>query len=351
MKTLRNLFLLCFLFLSGAAMAQPHYWTWVGYSPRRDWDKYFQELTDVGLKGVIMQAAPDDYAKVIPIAEKYGVDVYAWTWIMNNGGIAKEHPEWLDYNRLGESLKDSMAYVGYYKFLSPIIPGVRAAIAENIEKIAQVEGLKGISMDYCRYVDQILPTSLWGNYKIVQDKEYPKWDYGYHPDMINAFQDKYGYDPSKLEDPSQDAKWFQFRLDQVNEVANMVGDIAHKHGKSISASPFPTPEMSRRMVRQDWGKWNLDLAFPMIYHGFYYGKADWIAECVRECIKDKPGTEIYCGLHIPDFGMAGKDGYPKLTEAMEAAVNAGAKGIAIYTFDSLNPEQRAEMKAFIQKHP
>ena len=358
MKLLRILLPALLLFMAtGNAVAQkldantPHYWTWRHYSADVDWDDYFTKMTETGIRGIVLQCGPNELRKVIPIAKKHGVTVYAWLWVINDGGIAHQHPEWLDYNRNGESLKDKKAYVDYYKFLSPIIPGVRKAIAEKIEEVAKVEGLGGISLDYCRYVDQILPTTLWAQYGIVQDKEYAEWDYGYHPEMLKAFEKKYGYDPSKLEDPSQDSVWLQFRLDQVTEVANMLADIAHRNSIAISASPFPTPSMARRMVRQDWGRWKLDVAFPMIYQGFYNGDADWIANCVRECVTVKPETMICCGLHVPDFYSGGKDGKPTLTEAMGAAISAGAKGIAFFTFDAMNEEMRAEVRRFIDAHP
>lgn len=352
MKSLRRIILLLVLWLMlSPASAQPHYWTWCHFSPRTDWEDYFTRLTQTGIRGIILQSGPEGFEKVIPVAKRHGVTVYAWVWVLNNGGIAYLHPEWLDYNRNGESLRDKQAYVAYYKFLSPIIPGVRKAIAEGIERTAAVEGLDGISMDYCRYVDQILPTTLWAQYGIVQDKEYAEWDYGYHPEMLKAFEAKYGYDPSKAEDPSQDSVWLQFRLDQVTEVADMVGEIAHRHGMAISASPFPTPSMARRMVRQDWGKWKLDVAFPMIYQGFYNGDTTWIADCVRECVAAKPETMICCGLHVPDFYSGGRDGKPTLTEAMEAAVEAGARGIAFFTFDAMTEPMREEVRRFIEAHP
>lgn len=351
MKILKRAALLCIAALmcfGGNASAKNQYWTWVNYSDTRDWDKYFQDITDVGITGILIGAGRDGLEKIIPIADKYGVDVHAWLWIMNNGGIAKEHPEWLEYNRNGESLKDKKAYVDYYKFLSPIIPGVREAIYKSMEDVAKTKGLKAISLDYCRFVDAILPEALWASYGIKQDKIYAEWDYGYHPEMIKAFKAKFGYDPREKEDPSVDEKWVQFRCDQVNEIANAIGEIAHKSGKKLSASPFPTPSMSRTMVLQDWGKWNLDQAFPMIYQGFYYGDAKWVGDCVKECVETKPNTEIFCGLHIPDFG--GENPKVTLTQAMQAAIDNGAKGVAIYTFDALSAEKRAEMKEFISKN-
>lgn len=37
----------------------------------------------------------------------------------------------------------------------------------------------------------------------------------------------------------------------------------------VTAAVFPTPEVARRNVRQDWVNWNLTGVFPMVYHGFY----------------------------------------------------------------------------------
>lgn len=115
-----------------------------------------------------------------------------------------------------------------------------------------MEGLNGIAIDYHRFVDVVLPTTLWPHYGIVQDREYAAWDYGYHPEMLRLFKEQYGYDPREQEDPSLDVKWRQFRCDQITEVANMIAEVVHSYGKTMAASPFPTPKMASRMVRQDW---------------------------------------------------------------------------------------------------
>lgn len=340
--------LLCAIFFVSNIGAQPKYWTWANYSASKDWNAYFAELKETGITGVLLSASKEGYEKVIPIATSHGVEVHAWLWIMNNGSIAAKHPEWLDYNRKGESIRDKKAYVDYYKFLNPIIPGVQQAITEYIDNIAQIKGLKGISLDYCRYVDAILPTSLWSNYGVKQDKVYAEWDYGYHPDMLAAFEKKYGYDPRNQDDVNADKKWHQFRMDKVNDVVAKLVKVARKRGVEITASPFPTPEMSRRMVYQDWGKWKLDRAFPMIYNGFYYGDLEWIADCVRECRRDmQPKTSLYFGVYVPDYG---KDSKFTLVEAMKTAMDNGAKGVSFFTFDSLTSQQKAAIKEFIKNN-
>ncbi len=254
--------------------------------------------------------------------------------------MVKAHPEWLSVNRKGESLADHTAYVGYYKFMCPALPEVREYIKNKVKAYCEVEGLNGIAIDYHRFVDVVLPTTLWPKYGIVQDKEYPEWDYGYHPAMINKFTDLHGYDPREQEDPSKDGQWLQFRCDQITEVANEIADVVHSYGKVMAASPFPTPAMSREMVRQDWGKWNLDIVFPMVYHNFYTEDVSFISDCtIDNFLTKNPETTLYCGMMATDG--------PEMFECMDAALNNGAEGVSIFTIGSLkSPEIRARFRAY-----
>jgi hypothetical protein len=158
--------------------------------------------------------------------------------------------------------------------------------------------------------------------------------------MISKFRELHGYDPREQDDPSTDEKWLQFRCDQVTEVANEIADVVHSYGKKMSASPFPTPAMSRSMVRQDWGRWNLDIVFPMVYHNFYTGDVSFISDCTIDNVKTKnPMTTLYCGMTATDS--------PVMFDCMDAALYNGAEGIAIFTVWSLRtPEIRARFKAY-----
>jgi hypothetical protein len=325
--------------------AYPMFWTWLDYRPAMNFDSICAVMSETGIDGVMLNApTPDDYRKAIPVARNYGIEVYAWLWTMNlehgRDSIVSAHPEWLSVNRKGESLADHRAYVDYYKFLCPALPEVRAFLKDKVKAYCEVEGLNGIAIDYHRLVDVILPTTLWPRYGIVQDKEYPEWDYGYHPAMIRKFQELHGYDPRELDDPSTDEKWLQFRCDQITEVANEIAEVVHSYGKKMGASPFPTPAMSRQMVRQDWGKWDLDIVFPMVYHNFYTGDVSFISDCTIDNVKTKnPATTLYCG-------MTASNG-PAMFDCMDAALNNGAEGIAIFTVGSLrSPAVRARFRAY-----
>ena len=323
----------------------PMFWTWLDYRPGMNFDSVCAVMGETGIDGVMLNApSPDDYRKAIPIAQKHGIEVYAWLWTMNlehdRDSILKVHPEWFSVNRKGESLADTKAYVDYYKFMCPALPEVREHIRKKIVAYCEVEGLNGIAIDYHRFVDVILPTTLWPRYGIVQDREYPEFDYGYHPAMIKLFMEKYAYDPRELEDPSTDENWLQFRCDQITEVANEIAEVVHSYGKVMAASPFPTPAMSRKMVRQDWGKWNLDIVFPMVYHNFYTGDLSFISDCMIEDARDKnPMTTLYCGMTASNS--------PLMFDCMDSAFNNGAEGISIFTVSRLrSPEIRERFKAY-----
>lgn len=323
----------------------PLFWTWLDYRPTMNFDSICRVLNETGIDGLILNASsPDEYRQAIPVANKYGIEVYAWLWTMNlehdRDSILKVHPEWLSVNRNGQSLADTIAYVGYYKFLCPAIPEVREYIKNKIRAYCEVDGLNGIAIDYHRFVDVILPTTLWPKYGIVQDREYAEWDFGYHPAMIEKFMQKHAYDPRELEDPSTDEEWLQFRCDQITEVANEIAGVVHSYGKKMAASPFPTPAMSRQMVRQDWNKWNLDIVFPMVYHNFYTEDISFISDCTIENVQTKnPVTTLYCGMMVPNDLT--------VIDCMDAALNNGAEGIAIFTINNLkDPNVRKAFKAY-----
>lgn len=348
MNSIKKWSLLCALVLAsvGSVVAQARFLTWTSYPKDGKLDAYFQEMKDVGLDGIIVNATPEQVKEMVPYAEKYKMELHVWYKTLCDGDIAAKHPDWLDYNRLGQSMQFKKAYVDYYKFLNPIIPGVQKAVLAKIAKYAAIPGVKSISLDYCRYVDAILPTTLWKNYDVVQDKVYPEWDYGYHPMMLKAFEEAYNYDPRNQPDVNADKVWHQFRMDAVNNLVFQIAELVKGAGKELTASPFPTPKMSARMVYQDWAKWPLDRSYPMIYNGFYDEHIEWIGQCVADCMEQAhEGTDIYVGLYTDDFKKGTGDTF---TDAVEAAVKNGAKGFSLFTFGAMNKAQRKELKRVIQ---
>jgi uncharacterized lipoprotein YddW (UPF0748 family) len=156
----------------GQVSEYPMFWTWMDYRPEMNFDSVCTVMNETGIDGVMLNApTPDDYRKAIPVAHKHGIEVYAWLWTMNlehgRDEIVREHPDWLEVNRKGESLADTKVYVDYYKFMCPALPEVREYIKKKIISYCEVEGLNGIAIDYHRFVDVILSS---GDDKIIQRK-------------------------------------------------------------------------------------------------------------------------------------------------------------------------------------
>lgn len=321
----------------------PLFWTWADFHHGMSADSLCVALNNVGIDGMILNCSTrEEFEEVIPVAHDHGIKVFSSLCTLNpyqeGKRFMQEHPEWLSVNRLGNNLAEQMAYVDHYRFLCPVIPEVREYLIGKVKEECEIEGLDGISIDFHRFVDVILPTTLWKKYGIVQDKEYAQWDYGYHPEMIRLFKEKYGYDPREQEDPSMDEKWVQFRCDVITDLANEFAEIVHSYGKIMAASPFPTPKIARKMVRQEWNKWNLDVAFPMVYHLYYTQDPSFCFDCTVENSRDKnPSTKLYCGIKWRE----------DIVPAMQQALDAGAEGIALFNIKLVNtPEKIAEIKAF-----
>ncbi|ULT24762.1 hypothetical protein KUH03_38650 [Sphingobacterium sp. E70] len=120
----------------------------------------------------------------------------------------------------------------------------------------------------------------------------------------------------------------------------MIAEVVHSHGKTMAASPFPTPKMASRMVRQDWGKWKLDVVFPMVYSNFYTEDPSFIKDCTLENVRDKAAnTTLYCGLMAKNNDEMFVD--------MDEALNNGAQGISIFTIHSLqDPKIKERFRAY-----
>ncbi len=66
-----------------------------------------------------------------------------------------------------------------YRFMCSRHPEVQDFVRQNVAELASREGLAGVHLDYIRLPDAILAIGLQPKYNIVQDKEYPAYDYCY----------------------------------------------------------------------------------------------------------------------------------------------------------------------------
>lgn len=273
---------------------------------------------------------------VLPAAVEEGYEVQAWTWIMcqPDQKTVAGHPGWYMVNRKGESCVDKPPYVGYYRWLCPNKPEVRAFLLEKMRALASYDGVSTIQLDYIRYPDVILPVGVQPEYRLVQDGEMPEYDYCYCPECRRLFKDATGLDPLSLADPAANAEWRAFRLKSVTSLAAELTAEIRGRGKRVSADVFPTPEIAARLVRQDWPRWDLDDVFAMTYNKYYNEKAEWVGRAARLDRKALAGrkTSLFCSLlfnTMPDADVR---------TAVRGAFENGADGISI--FGGIAPKKR-----------
>ncbi len=300
-------------------------WIWIPADPDRSlgpWKRLFPLMRESGIRAIVpeiydgrhayfastrLPVRTDLLGKMLPLAKAEDLEVHAWMW----------------------SCPAKPAYVNYYKFLDPGRPEVREFVQSTVKELASIPELTGVHLDYIRHPDALLARGLWRQYNIIQDKVYPAYDYGYSEYERNQFKEKYGIDPLHIKDPTQNQNWMQFRWDMVTDLVNQyLVPAAHNKGKMITAAVFPGPTLAREMVRQDWGRWDLDAFLPMLYNVFYNEGPDWVRRQTREGVSTvkKP---IYSGLYVENTNEA------QFRKLIESALEGGASGVSLFSADEM----------------
>ncbi|MCV9385332.1 family 10 glycosylhydrolase [Reichenbachiella ulvae] len=323
-----------------------------------DWKKRLTQAKESGIDAILLEVYNGDHAyfdtdrldveedllgQVLPICQDLGLEFHAWMWTMpcNNKKIVSEHPDWYAVNGLGQSAATHPAYVDYYKFLDPCNPEAQNFIRENVHSLAQIKEIDGVHLDYVRLPDVILAEALQPKYNIVQDREYPEYDYSYSEICRQSFKEQTGIDPlTDLEDPSAHSEWRQFRYDSVSNLVNgILLPEAKKFDKKVTAAVFP----NWKNVRQEWHTWDLDAFLPMLYHNFYNKDIDFVRHHVEAALgrmeKKKP---VYGGVFVPSLSPE------ELAKTYELSIQGGGKGISTFALGSMTDDHFAALKKVVK---
>jgi len=309
------------------ALKHHKYWAWVGIS-KEESDKNlkakYAKYKQHGIDGIFLEGGLDE--REFQIIKEAGLELHSWMWTTNRGDqwIRDHHPDWYQVSRSGKSCFDNPPYVNYYRWVSPVIPGVQSYLKEKADELASHPAVSGVHLDYVRYPDVILPKALWKHYGLDQSEELPDYDFCYSKHTRDAFKKVSGRDPLEIEDPSHDQEWLHFRYDSVTHLVKQLTSVVHARHKLITAAVFPTPRMARKICRQDWDKWPLDAVCPMTYNSFYEADIDWIGECVLENIHAVK-FPVYAGLYMPD--MHSPEDFKK---ALQVVHKRGGAGVSLF---------------------
>lgn len=299
------------------------------------WASRFTGYADAGIDTVIIDGAPETIAAHAALAQEAGLRVFAWCWVLNRPGDeeALRHPDWYAVSRTGKSCfaEADRPYVPYYQFLCPNHPDVRRHLRQKAEELATLPGISGVQLDYMRLPDVILPRGLWSRYGLDMTRELPPYDFCYCTRCRDLFTARYGRAPAN--DPATDTDWREFRLASIAELANELADTIRRHHRLAACAVFPTPEIATRLVRQDWSRFRLDLALPMLYHSFYAEPVTWISTSAAEAsIQTEERIPQIPGLHLPDISPQ------ELPGLLDKLIQNGATGIGLFSAEELTPD-------------
>ena len=348
---MNKLFSLAFLFIFIGCTTQqepkvPCY-VWTG-GPETSTDAElkakFADLKNKGVDGLMYSAGqePENYIRVGKIAKEAGLKFYTWIPTMIQGVNPKLKVEWYAINGRGESAFDKPAYGAHYKFLCPNREEVYQFLADMYGRVADIPEVDGIHLDFIRFPDVILAKGLWKKYGLVMDREFPQFDYCYCDKCVADFKAETGIDIKLEKDPSHVEAWKQFRYDLITNMVNRLAAMVHSKHKEINAAVFPGPgSEAKKLVRQEWNKWDLDAFFPMNYNDFYLEGTPWIGRMCKEGVAALENKKpLYSGLFIcpapekkinePDpenHGLLPEE----LEDAIRESVENGAAGICLFT--------------------
>jgi hypothetical protein len=304
------------------------HWVWIRPNAKdavADLRKQYKKFYDAGIRGVFFESDSEMHYRAAK-AEK--LEAHRWMWTMNRGekSLLAAHPEWYAINRKGESCADKPPYVGYYRWLCPSREEVAQYLEADVQNILSKDYIDGIHLDYVRFCDVVLPLNLWENYKIEQTKELPEYDYCYCEVCRRKFKEWRGRDIEGSQYPEENLSWRLYRYNAITNIVTRLSDVAKRAKKPITAAVFPTPEVARRNVRQDWVAWPLNGICPMIYHGFYKEPVAWIGDAVAEGVKAlHQKFPLYAGLYLPDFSNNAE-----VEQGIKYALQQGAAGVSLF---------------------
>lgn len=301
----------------------------------------YKKYADAGIVGVFFE---QDSERHFRAAKAAGLQAHRWLWIMNRGDALKEHPEWAAISRSGKSTAVDPPYVDYYRWMCPSRPEVVDFLKQDVENMLSKDYVDGIHFDYVRYSDGVLAVNLWQLYGIKQTEELPEYDFCYCDVCKSKFKQDYGFDLDSIEYPQESLSWRDFRYQAVNTVVDSLVKVANKHHKPATAAVFPTPDVAKNLVKQDWTNWSLDAVYPMIYHGFYKEDVAWIGRAVKQGIRGLDGRfPLYAGLYLPDF-----NNMSEVEEGIKVALENGAEGVSIFG-DNIDDELLAILSKYKEK--
>lgn len=233
-----------------------------------------------------------------------------------------EHPTWLIQNM------DSTLYPSF----NIALPEVRQYWLDRAS-IALAYDIDGIHLDYIRF-----PVNQRFSYDSI---------------TCSMFKKEYGYSPLEVAHDGGSiiwCEWIKWNREQVTALVNEIKELIMRSGKKVvlGADVFPSLEVSRIEIGQDWSEWAklklVDFVCPMLYCNDLDLFEEYLANALA--IADK-NCAVWPGIGIAtSHNKITKD---ILIQEIDIARKKGAGGVVFFSGYSFNEELMNALKATVFK--
>jgi hypothetical protein len=324
---------------------------WVSPSSAFDFNQACAEIKEVGAEKIWVSVEllpPEEIKRLADIAHQHQLEFHAW--MINNlvsqaqdaRETMNEHPYWLAVSREGSNTRQKILW-GKHSWWCPDNKNYLNYYLQRVQKKVAETGCDGLHLDFIRYPDIF---AFQDRLAIPRD-EVPAYSFCYCLNCRGRYMRETGIDPIEVPlDPNSPVyqQWTQWRYKVITETVRQIRKQIAPNLK-LSAAVFPTPEIARKNVLQDWPAFvdQLDHICTMIYAQKQWGKPiTWVKEATELGLKEMKGkSKLYAGFGYPIEEI--KPG--ELRQGIESAKEAGADGVVIYQYPGISKDQLAEIKS------
>lgn len=262
---------------------------------------------------------------------KYGMQLIPWCEMFFVGGaqspVVKQKPEWIGMFRHGSPA--AVLEPGFH-YLCPSRPEVHKFLLEALDNLATRYTIDGIQLDYIRYS----MSEPWENGMCYCDYCHAK------------AQNELDIDIKEItpENKNEWQKWNHYRENNITTfVENCTNYFKKNYPKiSLSADVVPDSDLSLKKKFQNWKLWVKTGLIDNVFIMSYSPDNRTIEDDTQLMMSNVSETRVK-----PVVGLGPFLGFQPelLLQQIEIARNHGAKGVCLFSFNALTPEQLEALKS------
>jgi len=194
-------------------------------------------------------------------------------------------------------------------------------VKETLKKYPKIDG---VHLDFIRYPYRI---PFYPGMPFASG-----YGFGYGVESVKRFQAKYGIDPFRRDLSREEQQtWDDWRREQVTALVKALYPICRAENKELSCAVVCWADRAYLSAFQDWRGWLEEGIVDFVATMNYTIDSRFAKYLSREAICAKENKKVMVGLgpyllnnRIPDLGKQIRD-----------AVNLGADGIVLFSYDSM----------------